>query len=95
MLENETRVDLYTYQRLIHVSDLMPESIRVNSIVFKFTTSAPLQTSPLMSTLNVKNVTTDLSGTEVICVDRISRQNSSSAVIKVINYSDEHKLQSR
>ena len=58
---NETRLDLYTYQRLIHISDiLMPESIRVNSIVFNFITSAPLQTLSLMSTLNVKYITTEL-----------------------------------
>ena len=92
MPENETRLDLYMYQRLIQVSDLMPESIRVKSIMFNLTTFAPLQNSPLMSTLNVKNITMELNGTEVICVHR---QNSSPAVIKVINYSDQYKLQSR
>lgn len=82
---NETRVD--SYQRLVDASGQMPEGLTVNSVVFTFITSAPRQISPLMSTLSISNVTKNLNRTEVICVDRATR-NSSSTPIKVIN-SDE------
>ena len=88
--ENETRVE--SYQRLIDTSGQIPESLTVNSIMFNFTTSAPLQISPLTSNLNISNVTRYLNRTEVICKDRIG-QISSSAIIEVIN--SEHILQSK
>ena len=92
MPENETRVD--TYNRLIDTSFQTSESLIVNSTVFSFTTSAQYQTSPLMSNMSIRNVTRTLNRTEVICMDRMRKKNSSSAIIKVIN-SDEHVLQSR
>ena len=75
-------VEVDSYRRLIDTFGQRPVTLMVNSVIFIFSTSAPLT-----SMLSISSATGDLNRTDIICMDRAT-QDSSSAHIRIIDNSE-------
>ena len=73
--------------RLLSTGSQSVESQTVNMIVFDITRRSKLDSTPLISTLSVANVTTGLNGTLINCTDiesSLTETSTSVATVQVI-----------
>ena len=83
----------YNFMRIVQNTVQMSSTMIVNYTTFNFSRISVLNSLPLVTSLIISNVTSDLNGTMVTCRDRIT-QDSSSALLQV-HIGDKGILQGR
>ena len=87
VLTTDDGINSEEYTRLVSMFDQAPSILVVNSVMLNFSVISPPDSLPLMSMLLISPVIDNLNGTEVTCLDRITRDSSHSATISIINNS--------
>ena len=77
--------------RIVQNTERLPHIVTINYTSFNFSRISVINSLPLMTSLIISNVTSDLNGTMVTCRDRITR-DSSSALLQVIMNKNKCKL---